>query len=796
MKPLLLGIIAQVNVAQVNDGAPAVDAALQSGHGVDWRLESHWPFAAGWLIALGIGFSLLLAWWQWRQKASSGRLATSSRWRGGLIWALRSGVVAILVWMIGGWEVTRFETDLPDLVVMLDASRSMSLPMSDSAAGSDKTRWQAANELLTKDEGRLWNRLAKEYRLRPYLVGSELRPLPNDFQALEESLRQQMPADDASRLGDHWLRAIEVQRGRSTAAMLLLSDGVVTEGVSLAEASQALRNEPLPLVIVRVGSADPPPQASIQEVIADANAMVGDVVSTMVRVHWEGTDGTPVVVSLRDLHSGKVLADATVGVGQTQGNDLFSLTFVATESGTRRLNVEIMPLLGEVVLDDNQRETTIDVRDTSFRVLLVQGAPSYEFRFLKHLLERATSQDGSRPLVDLISVLQTGDPQYADQDRTARRLPPVDSETLEQLDLIILSDCDLAALGPVLMNRLADLVTQDGASLVVIAGPRYLPQRLAGTPLEKLLPLDPSRVTLPNSLQQQWRWRLTTLGEAMPNLRVGEELNGWTKAPTFFWLAHGSSLRPGARVLLETESTVGNPLPLPILVSQLAGNGQVWMQLTDEMFRLHSVDLDGAMYERYWLQLIRSLARRLPVQNGEEARLSVLGEQFPVGKPIAYQVRLGSALAAIAGGTLDIEVSDAAGERTRFTAAAQSGGGGEYRGLIEGLSAGTYRVVLTRPVGVEDPPSDSFVVVENPQEMRQAAVDVAMLESVAEQMGGRVISIGRAERDLSAAIPAGRSVRIRPLPPLPIWNHWGVALAVFGLLCSEWIIRRRWGLTG
>lgn len=774
----------------------AVDGGLRAGHGVDWRLESHWPIAAGWLIALGVGLSLLLAWWQWRQSISGSRSSQSNWWRGGVIWALRASVVAILVWMIGGWEVTRFETDLPDLVVMLDASHSMSLPMSDSAGGGDTTRWQAASELLLKNEGRVWNRLAREYRLRPYLVGSELRPLPSDFQALQETLNGQIPEDESSRLGDHWLRAVEVQRGRSTAAMLLLSDGAVTEGISLAEASQALGSEPLPLVIVRVGSTDPPPQASIQEVIADANAMVGDVVSTMVRVHWEGTDGSPIVISLRDLNSGKVLADATVGVGQTQGSDVLSLTFVATESGSRRLNIEVAPLVGEVVLDDNQRETTIDVRDTSFRVLLVQGGPSYEFRFLKHVLERATSQDGSRTLVDLISVLQTGDPQYADQDRTARRLPPVDNPTLEQLDLIILSDCDPAALGPVLMNRLAELVTQDGASLVIVAGPRYLPQRLAGTPLEKLLPLDPSRVSLPDSLQEQWRWSLTTLGESMPNLRVGEEMNGWTKAPTFYWLAHGTSLRPGARVLLETETTAGSPLPLPILVSQLAGNGQVWMQMTDETFRLHSVDFDGAMYERYWLQLIRSLARRLPVQNGEEARLTVLGEQFSVGKPIAYQIRLGADLAAIAGGTTDVEVTDAAGARTRFTAASQSGGGGEYRGLIEGLDAGTYRVVLIRPVGVEDPPSDTFVVVEDPQEMRQVAVDIAMLETVAEQMGGRVIDIDSAERELSDAIPAGRSLRIRPLPPLPIWNHWGVALVVFGLLCSEWIIRRRWGLIG
>jgi len=100
---------------------------------------------------------------------------------------------------------------------------------------------------------------------------------------------------------------------------------------------------------------------------------------------------------------------------------------------------------------------------------------------------------------------------------------------------------------------------------------------------------------------------------------------------------------------------------------------------------------------------------------------------------------------------------------------------------------------MTRPLGASDPPADYFVVQDDAAELRDSVVDVAKLAEVAEQTGGVAVRVADGPQQLLSAIPSGRAIRIRPLPPQPIWNHWSVASLLFGLLCGEWILRRRWG---
>lgn len=771
--------------------------AESAGRGVDWRIEPQGPVSPGLLgIAAVVLVAGVAALFLVRRRSETSTPLTTRR-QIALV-ALRAAVLLVVVWMIGGWSIARFETELPDLVVAIDRSQSMTLPSSDSASasadGAVQTRWEAAVELLGRGDAALLRRLSKNYRLRVQTIAEATDAVTGDEQEIVAALRDAKPDGQRSPLGDALAAAVAAQRGRSTAGIVMITDGVVTDGMPLADAARTAAEMRLPVIVVATGSSKPPPQVEIAELVADTTAMVGDRVSVAARVRWAGTAGEPVELRLIDQADDAELARERITRGTDTGTESVELSFMAREAGVRRLRVEAEQLAGEVAAEDNVAEVVVEIRDESFRVLLIEGGPSYEFRFLKHLLERATNQEGSRPLVELTSVLQQGDARYADQDRTARRLPPVDSETLERLDLIILSDCDPAGLGTVLQNRIADLVTRDGASLAIIAGPDHLPQALAGTPLERLLPIDPADVANPSGdAEQPLRWRVTPLGRSMPNLRLEGAVSGWSAVPPIYWLAEAGSVRAGARVLLETPDRSAAGGPAPIVLSQWVGNGQVWVQLTDESFRLRGADSGAEVYERYWLQLVRSLARRTPLAGDEEALLTVLGERFPEGRPVPFRVQVGSALLATSTGEVEIAVTDREGRSVMFSAAEETSRGGRFRGVIEGLAPGAYRAVVTRPLGSGDPASDSFVVEADPVEMQRPMVDLPAVADVAAITGGAVVPIDEAADRLLALIPEGRSMRIRPLPSVPIWNHPLVALLLFGLLVGEWLLRRRWG---
>ncbi|WP_164102935.1 vWA domain-containing protein [Candidatus Laterigemmans baculatus] len=788
----------------------ADSASERSGRGIDWQLEPLGPVPLWGLGLLAVALLGLVVLFEFVRLRSGpfqlGPLASRRQGAAGppplalrrriVLVAVRAATLGVIVWMLGGWSITRFETELPDLVVLVDASQSMGLPHSDSASGEGLTRWESVLGLLGHRDGRLLRQLSEDYRLRIQLIGAPLTTASDgDLESLLGELRRQSPSAASSPLGDALTAAASAQRGRSTAALVMISDGVVTEGIALPEAAREIAAGHVPVITVSTGSQNPPPQVEVAELVSDTAAMVGDRVTVVARIRWTGTEGRPIRLRLLDEADGAELAAESIPTGRAAGTRTVELHFLATARGVRRLRLEAEPLAGEVAPEDNFKEAVVEIRDESFRVLLVEGGPSYEFRFLKHLLERATDQAGERPLVELISVLQQGDPRYADQDRTARRLPPVDDETLERLDLIILSDCDPAALGTRLQSRIVDLVTRGGASLVVIAGPNHLPQALAGTPLERLLPLEPSRVTAPRTALDPLRWDITPLGRAMPNLRIEVSRDAWSTAPPIYWLADVPSLegalRPGARVLIETPQRLSGGRPAPIVVSQLAGHGQVWLQLTDESFRLRLADPNAALYERYWLQLVRSLAKRSGLGGGDRTTLTIRGERFPEGRPVPFRVQL--AEAAMASGDVEIAVSDREGRTVTVRGSEDPAAGGQFRGVIEGLEAGAYRAVLTRPAGGDQPPSDSFVVEADPLEMKRPMADLTALGDVAAITGGSLLGIDEAAEQLIEAIPPGREVRIRPLPAIPVWNHPLVALLLFAGLASEWLLRRRWG---
>ena len=79
-------------------------------------------------------------------------------------------------------------------------------------------------------------------------------------------------------------------------------------------------------------------------------------------------------------------------------------------------------------------------------------------------------------------------------------------------------------------------------------------------------------------------------------------------------------------------------------------------------------------------------------------------------------------------------------------------------------------------------------------EMTNVQMDITDLKRAADASGGKFYTFETAST-LIDELPMGRQVRIEPLPPDPIWNSWWVALVFLGVLVSEWLLRRRLGMT-
>ena len=702
---------------------------------------------------------------------------------------VRSLVLLLLLAMLSGAALVRFEQQPADLVLMLDASASMTAPAdgptADASRSSQPSRWQQAVDVLTADPNRL-RRLQQRYRVRLVPVGATQTLDGNAaVDDLAVRLKSWEPAGQSSRLGDALLDAVAAQRGQSTAAIVMLSDGIVTEGASLSEAAAAAANLQIPIVAVALGSDAPPTDVAVDEALADGSVLLGDTVEVRALIRTAGVRQSPVAVRLVDVQSGETLDQTTVlADGVEQQVHSVRLAMQTQREGTLSLAVVAEAVSGERNRDNNRRSLTVEVRDEKLRVLLIQDRPSYEFRFLKQLLERATGLTGAENLVELTVVLQAGDPQYADQDRSARRLPPIGQQPLAALDVVILSDAAVQSLGSVFLEQLAEAVQRQGVGLVVVAGQLHLPQELEDTALDPLLPVAPEDVAPPPfPTADPLAMQLTQLGRQTPSLRLGG-----TGLPPLYLVWRATRLRPATRVLMEAVEPAGDlERRWPLVLSRLVGAGQVWLQMTDESYRMEPFDGTGQMYERYWLQTIRQLARGKRRSGQTGATVRVDGDRFVSGESISIRARVpGGGPTA----TVSVVAADGQQQTVRMDLREES----EYRGRIEGLAPGAYRAVLTEADLPGLPPSDSFVVESAAVEMARLQTDLAALRAAAEISGGALLTGAEALAELERRLPAGEAVRVRPLPPRPLWNHPLAALLLFGLLCGEWILRRYWGL--
>jgi hypothetical protein len=397
-------------------------------------------------------------------------------------------------------------------------------PTASHEAVSANARLERVKRLVATPESGLLEQWRQRFRVRFYRVGTttfaedaETATLAEgantamraegdgaaDKAALAEANTGGKPtswvaADDASRLGDGLFDVLQAQRGRPTAAVVFFSDGVTTEGRSLAESAALAGRRRVPLHCVGVGGERPPRDVRLADLAADDSAFVGDLVVFQASLSSTGFAGERIRVRLVRQESGAVLGEQLATLPADGRTVPVRIAFRPLGPGDFSLALVADTLPGEATVLNNRLARTVRVGEETLRVLLVQSAPSYEFRYLRTLLQRQRKRsDAAERAVALTAVLQEADADYPSIDPDASAAFPATRDELFRYDVVILGDVDPSLIGPAGLANLEAFVAERGGGLIVCAGPLFTPQAFAGTRLASLLPFDPESVRTP-----------------------------------------------------------------------------------------------------------------------------------------------------------------------------------------------------------------------------------------------------------------------------------------------------------
>jgi hypothetical protein len=770
-----------------------------SADATTWQLESSWTWAPWATLLLVL---VMIAWTISMYAREAGNAGRTFR---ALLAALRLGAYGLLLVMLAQWAIAIWITGPPTMALVIDKSASMGIAdrYDDAAFAArlneellsngltEPTRLNIAKLELQREHNRLLTELTKRYRLVVYTVDADIDRMRNtstadDAARTVQSLSTNEPSNSSTRIGDALLRVLDDFRGAPPAAVILLSDGVVTQGISLADASQSLRSVGVPFLAIGIGSSKPPRDIELADLLVDDVVFVDDLVSLQVQIKATGLDGQVAKVTLRRDGVATPLVQQSIVLPANGKTLSLQLTDRPTSPGNATYVVEVSPRDDEKNVQNNRQARTVSVRDEKIRVLLADSSPSYEFRFLKTLLERDRT-------LQLSTYLQDADPDYAAQDKTALPSFPSNREELLRYDVLVIGDVDPRLLPASVWQNVRAFVAEKGGGAVFIAGPKFMPWSYRDNPdVGALLPIKMESFIKPSehetSATQALSVRPTPLGFRHPSMQLGDTPADteqiWSKLAPVYWFASIPGLKPGSQVLAEVAGK-------PVICFQYFGAGRVLFQAIDSTWRWRS-GFGETYFLRYWLQTIRFLAHG-KFGKGRGVELTADRREYRQGEIAQLRARFLDLQVAPADSDV-VVILNAPGEaRRRIQLHRNPAVAGTYEAALPDLMEGQYEVLMTEPRTSGNPPVVRFSVVAPPGEFARTQMDAEALAAAADATRGKFYTADSAKQLLND-LPVGRRMPIENHPPIAIWNRWWLLAAFLSCLTCEWILRKRKGM--
>lgn len=697
---------------------------------------------------------------------------SGGRDRLGLI-LIRSALLALLAFCLlrPGLSVPALLDQRGYVAVLIDDSRSMRVQDEDGS-----TRAQVVRSTFARDT-KLRRQLEERFHVRYYHFSDRAAAADPD------SLNSNGGATD---IGGALEYAVNDLAGLPLAGVVIASDGVDNTQRDIARSLLPLRAEQVPVFTMAVGRSSGERDLQVSRVALPVSVLKDARVLVDVEIRHTGFSGRDVVVDIQD--AGRLLARETVALPRGVDVTNVALAFPATEAGPRQLRVRVRPAAGEKLLTNNERSAFLDVRDGREKILMVEGEPRFETKFLR----RAIADEKHLQLV----VLQRTAPDKflrLDVDSAGELAGgfPTTRAELFSYRALVLGSIEASFFTHEQMRMIAEFVSRRGGGLLMLGGANSFGEGgWAGTPVAEALPValergGGPRKFLPVSL------RPTDDGIAHPLVRIdtATQLRArWNALPQLSTANVVGGPKQGARVLLAA-----NDDDAPALTYQHYGRG-IAVAFTAQDSWLwqmhHDMAVDDQTHEMFWRQLLRYLVQDTP----DPARV-VTPAVAAVGQPLEIAAIIeDSAYVDVAEARVQAIVRAPDGTERSVALARAADGSGAFRGALPVTQPGLHEVTLDAMRG-ETPirAGRRFINVSGDDiEFFDADARPGTLQRIADETGGRAYTAANISALPEDIRLLGQGLTVHERRDL--WDMPAIFIALLLLACAEWLYRRRKGL--
>ena len=681
------------------------------------------------------------------------------------------------------------------LAVLLDDSRSMQIGDFQASPGASlQARGEFARQQFSDRNAGLLKALADKFVIRTFRFSSAAARLG--------STNELTYGGAETKLGAALDGARQELAGLPLAGMVLVSDGADTTDAALTDAVLSMKAAALPVFTVGVGKDQLERDIQVDRVASPSQALKGTSLLIDVVVRQTGFAGETVSLDVED--AGRIVGTQQVKLPDDGEPASVRVRVMAADPGPRVLTFRIPPRNGEVITQNNKRETLLNVVDRPERILYYEGQPRFEMKFMRQALKEDKN-------LQLVTLLRTAESKYYrfgvdDPEQLVTGFPKSREELFAYRGLILGSVEAMAFTGDQL-RMIAEFVEKRGGGLLALGGPGSFSEGgYANTPVADVLPVVLERMArgAPGAAGDEGlihtpvQVRPTRAGEghAVTQIAANEAASvaRWPELPALTTVnpIQVRNIKPGATVLLS--GTDDRRRDVVVLASQRYGRGKAVAQPGQDswLWQMHAkMSLEDQTHENYWRQLLRWVVDAVP----DTVDVHTLTDRAAPGDSVTIvadvvdkafvEVNDAKVIAHVRrpNGTIDDVAMQWTGEQN-----------GEYRATFNTKEEGLYvaDVEASRGTTALGRSATQVRVVQSDAEYFDAAMQAGRLKRIAEETGGRFYTadaVSGMPQDLQYS---GRGVTT--IEELELWHMPIVLITLLGLMFAEWGLRRKAGL--
>jgi hypothetical protein len=341
---------------------------------------------------------------------------------------------------------------------------------------------------------------------------------------------------------------------------------------------------------------------------------------------------------------------------------------------------------------------------------------------------------------------------------------------------------------------IAEFVDVRGGGLLLLGGARAFAEGgYAGTPLAEVMPVILERA---GSAFTHLKVHPTRAGQAHAVTQLGDteqaSADRWKTMPPLSTVNLIEAIKPGATVLLA--ATDDRRRERVVLAYERYGRGKsVAFPVQDSwMWQMHaSIRVDDQTHENFWRQLLRWLVDGVP----DAVETRPITDRVEPGQPVTLTADVVDArFVELNDATVIARVTSPSG--TIQTVPLQWTGerDGQYRATFPTSAPGWYEAKLEATRGGKSVGTAAAHIrsVPDDAEYFDATMHAPLLKRIAQDTGGRFY-----KADAMASLPddlkySGRGVTA--VEERELWHMPILLMALVGVLCAEWGLRRAWRL--